>query len=100
MIDKGDQQVNKQMIARLSEAFVAGLRQELTPAQWALMAERNRSEQSKNICHSHDFTDANMVMSAAFEQAGIPLWTAGGHLSEQSMELWNAAWAKAAAQLR
>jgi hypothetical protein len=31
----------------------------------------NRNEKNKDICHSHDFTDANEIMLAAREELGI-----------------------------
>lgn len=51
---------------------------------------RNRTQQRSNICHTHDFCDANMVLHAVFlrydmdvaEEGGFNLW--GG--------LWNETW--------
>lgn len=55
--------------------------------------DRNRSQKHSGICHSHDFCDANMVMESAFEEViGRSQFNAEGHISEEDMRLWNAAW--------
>lgn len=47
--------------------FCKRLRAALTPRQLALVRARNRRERSQNVCHSHDFCDANVYMAEAFE---------------------------------
>lgn len=51
----------------LSLEFSKLLKQELTPEQLNEMKELNKSEPDNNICHSHDFCDANQIMLEAFE---------------------------------
>ncbi len=52
---------------------------------------RNHEEQNPNVCHTHDFCDANMVMHAAFRMEGI-----ADAENETHVDTWNAAWKIAA----
>ena len=49
----------------------------------------NRAEGNPNVCHTHDYCDANMVMERAMRECGE---------SGRTVAVWNAAWdmAKAA----
>lgn len=49
---------------QLAQAFSKRLRHELG-ADLAEVIRRNRDEISPNVCHSHDFVDANMTMLEA-----------------------------------
>jgi hypothetical protein len=56
---------------------------------------RNSREPSSRICHSHDFCDANMAMSAAFEHVlGREPNIHDGNGPDDSA-LWNAVWSLA-----
>lgn len=46
----------------LAVAFCRQLEHALTPEQMDQVNELNAAETNENICHSHDFTDANQVM--------------------------------------
>lgn len=88
-------------VARCAALFVAGLREELTAAEFNAMRERNALETYKDVCHSHDFCDANMVMAAAFEKVMgrepfTPCDVEEGACAEESAEadceFFNVAW--------
>lgn len=60
-----------------------------------------------NVCHSHDFCDANMIMAPAFRKlAGREVWMPSdveeGNCNEvdeaADIRLWNAGWAFATSQ--
>jgi hypothetical protein len=51
---------------------------------------RNSSEKQPNICHSHDFCDANVVMHEVFLAHGMDPADEGG--MDQWGCLWNATW--------
>lgn len=53
-------------IERLSNHFSELLSHEIGDDNLATVVERNSAEENKNVCHSHDFTDANMIMHQAF----------------------------------
>lgn len=53
-------------VARLATAFSAELVGALPFVELLEVNQRNRDEQNGNICHSHDFIDANECMSEAF----------------------------------
>ena len=49
------------------------------------VVERNRAETASNVCHSHDFCDANMVFYEILLQ----------HDMERHRTLWDQAWSLA-----
>lgn len=55
--------------------------------------ERNRAEPNPSICHTHDFCDANILMSNAWEETfpHEPFCAQNGFHAE----LWSAAWEQA-----
>ncbi len=84
----------------VARAFGQKLKSWLSVGELLQVLERNKAEESENICHSHDFCDANMAMEAAFKKV-----LHHGCRSIQSRateeqkraddELWNEAWALA-----
>jgi hypothetical protein len=76
--------------------FSDGLKACLTAAQMRECVDRNKAEPvDSDVCHSHDYCDANMVMFEAFQSTfGREPDTDNG----PDLELWNDAWeiAKAA----
>jgi hypothetical protein len=75
----------------LAAEFSRMLRETLSTEEMAEVKARNAVEQSPDVCHSHDFCDANMVMDAAGKKLG--LWSADLDINDQSnMTLWNTAW--------
>lgn len=78
----------------LARAFSAKLQEDLTASQVRQMIDLNKCEASDSICHSHDFCDANMPMSDAFEAI------VGRQIdmdADADLDLWNDAWAIAKA---
>ncbi len=74
---------------KLAREFIDQLRSDLTDEQMDEIAARNKAEQNPNVCHSHDFTDANEYMHDAWVEVfpGIE-W----HEIDQCNALWGAAW--------
>lgn len=54
--------------ARSAFAFVRALRESLGASTLCDMIARNAAEPIADVCHSHDYTDANVVMAKACEQ--------------------------------
>lgn len=81
---------------KIAGAFVALLRRDLTPTQWAEMRERNATpDYAAGACASHDYCDANMIMLEACETLGVPTvldFTDGEPDHEKACQVWNAAW--------
>lgn len=91
----------------LAYKFSALLREELGDEIEEVIA-RNQNEANPSVCHSHDFTDANEIMAAAFlAVAGFPVFATapgdgsgvttqdgadGGGMSEECGRAWDAAW--------
>lgn len=76
-------------VERLAAAFAGVLKEWLTDAEWKAVARRNAAEPDPNVCHSHDFCDANMAMDEAFT---IVLRRHARPVEEADAELWNEAW--------
>lgn len=59
---------------------------------------RNKAEENGDICHSHDFCDANEAMHEAFVKAGIDPLSTGipdtdyALMDQECYRLWDAAW--------
>lgn len=87
----------------LAAKFSELLRAQFTRKQMAAVISRNRRETNDKVCHSHDFCDANVVMDEAFKQVlgysatdtgiGDGTQQSGGCMSDECLDLWNAAWA-------
>lgn len=59
--------------AALATEFVSVLKSWLEPVQFLQMRFRNARQENANICHSHDYCDANMAMLAAYSKlTGTP----------------------------
>lgn len=54
-----------QSALQLAQVFSRELKDELYAEEMAEVIARNRTETSPNVCHSHDFCDANMTMQRA-----------------------------------
>lgn len=74
----------------LALEFSAALRTLLTLEQMQSVILRNDSETQPNICHSHDFCDANVVMHEVFLAHGMDPADEGG--VDQWGSLWDATW--------
>lgn len=64
-------------VKRIALQFTRLLHVEIGTTRMDTVVALNREETSRDVCHSHDFCDANMVMHAAFVAAGFvpPLTT-------------------------
>lgn len=76
------------MINKLADAFSVKLQEEIGADKVREAIWLNRREPCPDVCHSHDFCDANMVMSKAF------LEVVGKDVPESDEEsrAWNEAW--------
>lgn len=84
---------------RVAAVFAARLSDDLEEREMAEVVWRNAAETNANVCHSHDFCDANTCMLRAFEQMGLrsPVeGDANGSLenpeSEKAIALCSDAW--------
>ena len=75
----------------LAYKFSELLRKDLSRKFMVFIVLRNREECSKDVCHSHDFCDANVVMGAAFQQLTGREFT-GSNMPQAAFNVWNAAW--------
>ncbi|GIL13717.1 MAG: hypothetical protein BroJett038_24370 [Chloroflexota bacterium] len=81
--------------AALAMEFCRILGETLNAEQIAEVVRRNAEEVDSNVCHSHDFCDANVVMHAAFGSFGVDPMASGENdegMSDEVIALWNAAW--------
>ena len=74
----------------LALEFGASLRALLSPEEMQLVIVRNAAETDSNICHSHDFCDANVVLHEVFLAHGMDPADEGG--MEKWGSLWNETW--------
>ena len=80
-------------IQTVARAFVESLRERLTAAQWDAMVAANAAETDPNICHSHDYFDANEYMAGAISDVdGTPDAPERPEDEDAYFDLWNAAW--------
>lgn len=82
----------------LAARFATHMRASLTLDQLAEANKRNAHEKEE-VCHTADYCDANMVMLAAWEDAGLHMAKLGnqGDLRPGAADLWNRAWSIAKA---
>jgi hypothetical protein len=77
-------------VESLALEFSQALPAYLTPEQMVEIVLRNRSETYPNICHSHDFCDANMFLHEVFMKHGMDPADEGR--MDRWGELWNRTW--------
>lgn len=81
------------VVTALASEFIRQMRVVLAPEEMADVVRLNDLEApDSNICHSHDFCDANMVMEAAFIRL---MGRAPDVMADVDVGLWNAAWDQA-----
>lgn len=92
--------------AQVARAFSKVLRNWLTPEEMTQVIAANKAERNPNICHTHDYCDANMAMCAAFEKVlgatedeVCELVCSGSETvgGTRATQIWSAAWRIAAA---
>jgi hypothetical protein len=80
---------------KIARQFAANLLEEIGAAKVRLAAHLNSKQSHPDVCHSHDFCDANMTMDDAFETLGFATFADSEDsetLTEQICTVWNAAW--------
>lgn len=88
-------------VKRVAIRFSANLRKAIGEGNLETVIRRNTEEpEGSGVCHSHDFCDANIFMSAAFcEMLGADDPDDDGFLlvmgSKSMVRAWNDAWAMA-----
>jgi len=83
--------------AVIAAEFSARVLAYVGPEKMAEIHRRNAVETNPNVCHTHDFCDANVFMDEAFAAVlGAPATDSGadgvGCMSDADMRLWDAAW--------
>lgn len=74
----------------LALEFCDEMRATLTPEQMEQVVLLNKAEPNPNVCRSHDFCDANMVLHAVFMRHGMDVADEGG--LDRWADLWNQTW--------
>jgi hypothetical protein len=82
--------------ARIAALHVATLRRWLQPHEWQAMLRDNAAEARADVCHSHDYCDANESMAAAFADVMGRDIEAD---AEADARLWSRAWSLAMPEL-
>lgn len=80
-----------ELVEPLAERFSELMRRDLEPVEFALVVEMNAANcHDPQVCHSHDFIDANMTMEEAFlDVTGLPGVDVS---SDEHTALWSRAW--------
>jgi hypothetical protein len=84
------------IIERVAARFVELAKDKLMPHELDEVIELNFWEEDPNICHTHDFMDANEAMCNAFEDATGCEFLQN---SEEHVRLWGLAWQAAKRKL-
>jgi hypothetical protein len=77
-------------INRLAKAFCESVTEYLTREELIEAVSRNAKEVHPDVCHTHDFCDANMAMEEAWDsifEFGVEIGDV-----ESNSKLWGAAW--------
>jgi len=102
-LSKGDVKAmakDQAKVEKLARLFAEEMKSTVKPADFKKAIELNKKEPD-DVCRTHDFCDANMVMDAAFKKFGIDLedysfpgrgMTGDDNVEKALIELWNAAW--------
>jgi hypothetical protein len=81
-------------VEALAVEFSRVLRVWLSPEDIAEVNRENTEETDPNICHSHDYCDANMAMDEAAINLGLARVAdlVDGPAQQKVMDVWNSAW--------
>ncbi len=87
------------IVVDLAAEFCRQLRKQLSTFELREAIALNAAEQDPQICHTHDFTDANEVMAEAYSTAvgAMPHMLADA-AGQKALRLINSAWALAKAK--
>lgn len=89
--------------ALVAEQFLHVLGETIGRETLHVVRMRNMAEPDSDVCHSHDFCDANMVMVEAMASLGVDaLPEDSDGMPDEVVDLWNRSWdlAKESLQLR
>ena len=78
----------KDVIMALAKEFSRLLVRDLGKATVRKINRLNKAEKSRDVCHSHDFCDANMTMDEATRRVGLKLKAN----RDRDSRIWNDAW--------
>ena len=78
----------------IARQFAAALTELLGPHTMRAIVDRNASEPHPDVCHSHDYCDANVVMMDAFLSLGFECSSEPAEDSGIGF-VWDEAWALA-----
>ena len=88
--------MNMTLEERIGKAFSDSLRDVLTNDEWNRMKRANTlAARLPNVCHSHDYVDANEYMYSAIQAETSTTWfdaQTNGEYTEEFCELWNNSW--------
>lgn len=77
----------REAVKRLAREFSRLLIKTIGRKKTLQVSRLNKAEADRNVCRSHDFCDANMVMLEALENLGLDTGN-----SREDTERWNDAW--------
>jgi len=82
-------------VENVAKRFTEQLIKTIGKRDWAKVVRRNATEATHDVCHSHDFCDANQVMLDVFAEFKIDSFTdAGGTLWNEAWTIAKASWQK------
>jgi hypothetical protein len=85
--------IRQEQLPEVAGAFVSGMLADFGFEALAKAARANRREKNKQICHSHDFCDANEYMLRAFRKVcRVEMATKNRIEAPESTAAWNDAW--------
>lgn len=83
----------KELVPMVAADFALLLESEIGSDELDQVVIRNRVEMNKQVCHSHDFCDPNMLMAAVIKaRLGLDPSDEGVLMDERFAGLWNDAW--------
>jgi len=94
---RGDEPVPVCTPERLAMEFSKIIRSWLTVEEMEEVISRNKTQTCDDVCHSHDFCDANMAMEEALGKVGLPSmhdenFADADVLNPITSERWGKAW--------
>lgn len=88
---------SKEELSKIANKFSELLLEEIGKEKLDEVVSLNKEEENDDICHSHDFCDANVLMAEAFAAVGIDLDKDFPAIlqNKEILDIWNQAWALA-----
>lgn len=83
----------KPVPAAVARQFCDLMREQLGEHGIGEVVHLNSKEANPEVCHTHDFCDANLVMNDALEECGVRMdWDSEDGMPDWILALWNEAW--------